>query len=569
MKPLDPRLLRHARAARAYVFSSAGLGVATAALIVGQAALVAHVVGAAVQGRSRSAEVLVQLLLLGAVYALRSGVAGAQERYGRRSSRRVIAQLRASLLQRTAELGSRWRGAGHGAETVTLATRGLEALGPYFESYLPQLLLACTVTPATLALMLYLDVPSGLLVALTLPLVPVFMILVGRFTQRETALQLESMQRLGAQVLDLIAGLPTLRAHGREKGPAAQVRALGEAHRKVTLKTLRRAFLSSLVLELLTTLSVASVAVGVGIRLVHGTMDLTTGLFVLMLAPEVYLPLRQVGALFHASADGVAAAEKVLSVLETPVPARGTRPAPLLAEVSIQVRGVSVRASDRQVAAPANLHFRIDLQKPRVTALVGESGVGKSTAVSVLLGLLRPELGSVTLHSPDAEGAGVDLFELEPTGFWAQIAWLPQRPTLGPGTVLENVMQGREVSGAKLASAAAASGLDAVVETLPDGWKTRIGQGGFGLSLGQRQRLALTRVLVGNERLVILDEPTAHLDARGEQTVLAALAALPAAGRSVLIVTHRVSALALAEEIVEVRSAPWGAPSGLPLREAA
>ncbi|WP_019136721.1 thiol reductant ABC exporter subunit CydD [Cellulomonas massiliensis] len=539
MRPLDPRLLRHARAARGYLALTVALGLVTAALVVAQALLLADALGRAVSQGATLADVRPAVLGLAAVVAARALVAATQERWAHRAATRAVNELREGVVAHAAALGPRWLADGHGPRVVTLATRGLDALEPYFVRYLPQLVLAATVTPATLLVVLGLDWVSAAVLVAVLPLVPVFMVLVGRLTEGRSAHGLATMQRLGSQVLDLLAGLPTLRALGRERGPVARVRALGDAHRRATMGTLRIAFLSGLVLELLTTLSVALVAVGIGLRLVHGGLDLVTGLAVLVLAPEVFLPLRQVGAQFHASTDGVAAADEVFRVLGTPVRRRGSRPAPDLARTVVRLEGVGVRS--RGGLTPAGLDAQV--RPGRVLALVGPNGAGKSTAVDALLGLLDPDEGRVLLGD-------VDLRDVDPATFWAQVAWLPQRPVLEPGTVAD------AVGGPADARAAAArlTGLDAVLAQLPAGWGTPLGRGGEGLSLGQRQRVALTRALLSDAPLVVLDEPTAHLDAGGEAVVLATVRALRDAGRTVVLVAHRASLVALADDVVEVRA---------------
>ncbi|WP_028050264.1 thiol reductant ABC exporter subunit CydD [Cellulomonas sp. URHD0024] len=534
MRPLDPRLLRYARSARGYVFLTTGFGVATAALVVCQALLLAHALGGAVHDGATLASLRPTIAWLAAVVGARVLVTSGQERFAHRAATATIAELREQVVEHAVALGPRWLASGEGPGVVTLATRGLDNLQPYFVRYLPQLLLAATVTPGVLLVVLGLDWISAAIMVGVLPLVPIFMILVGKLTQGRSERGLVTMQRLGAQVLDLLAGLPTLRAHGRERGQGARVRALGDAHREATMGTLRIAFLSGMVLELLTTLSVALVAVAIGLRLVAGDLALTTGIAVLVLAPEVFLPLRQVGAQFHAAADGVAAAAQAFAVLETPLPPAGVEPAPDLRTATITLTAVGVRTSGG--CTPAGLDLSI--HPGAVVALTGPSGVGKSTAVDVLLGLVRPDEGSVTVGA-------LDLSEIDPATFWSQVSWLPQRPVLEPGTVAS-------VVGSSNAAAAALTGLDAVLASVPDGWQTELGRGGAGLSLGQRQRVALTRALVSDAPLVILDEPTAHLDAAGERVVLDTIRALREAGRTVLLVAHRPALVACADVVVEV-----------------
>lgn len=536
MRPLDPRLLRHARAARGYVALTSALGVLTAALVVTQALLLAHALGDAVTDGATLAELGPTIAWLAVVVAARAVVTAVQERFAHRAATRAVGELREQVVEHAVALGPRWLASGEGPSVVTLATRGLDALEPYFVRYLPQLVLAATVTPGVLLVVLGLDWVSAAILVVVLPLVPIFMVLVGRLTVGRSEQGLITMQRLGAQVLDLLAGLPTLRAHGRERGPGARVRALGDAHRVATMGTLRIAFLSGMVLELLTTLSVALVAVGIGLRLVEGELDLVTGIAVLVLAPEVFLPLRQVGAQFHAAADGVAAAGRAFEVLETPVPTAGTRPAPDLRTATLRLEGVGVGGT------PHDLD--LVLRPGTVVALTGPSGVGKTTALEVVLGLLRPDTGRASLD-------GVDLADLDPASLWAQVSWLPQRPVLEPGTIAELV--GGDAAARR--TAAALTGLAEVVAALPIGWATPLGRGGEGLSLGQRQRVALTRTLLSDSPLVILDEPTAHLDAAGERVVLDTVRALQAAGRTVLLVAHRPSLVAAADEVVRVRPA--------------
>lgn len=526
----------------------------TAALVVASALLVAAALAPVVDRTADWPDVAPTVAWLAVVVAARVGVTAAQERYAHRAATRAVAELRAQVLAHAARLGPRWLAAS-GGEAATLLTRGLDALEPYFVRYLPQLLLAVTVTPGALAVVSGLDWVAAVTILVTLPLVPVFMWLIGQVTAGYADRRLAAMTRLGHQVLDLLAGLPTLQALGRQRGPAARVRELGEAHRRATMGTMRVAFLSGMVLELLTTLSVALVAVGVGLRLVHGGLDLRTGLAVLVLAPEVYLPLRQVGAQFHASADGVAAAERAFAVLEQPLPASGNQQAPDLRTTTVRWVGVGVAAPDRLRMAPADLDATV--RPGRVVALAGPNGAGKSTAVLVLLGLVAPDRGRVLLE-PGDDGAGggtVDLADVDLAGWWSQISWVPQRPVQEPGTVRDAVDPSGDASDEDLDRAARLTGLDTVLADLPDGWAARVGQGGTGLSLGQRQRVALTRALLDPTPLVVLDEPTAHLDTAAEAQVVDTVRRLREEGRTVVLVAHRPALLEVADDVVEVTSA--------------
>ena len=551
--------MRYAHAARRYIAITALLGGATAVLVVVQAVLISRSVSPVVASRAALGTVALPVGLLALVMAARAAVLYVQEALAHRAATRTIIELRRRVLEHAAALGPRWA-AEHGSDTATLLTRGLNDLEPYFTRYLPQLLLAATVTPLTGLILLVEDLPSAVAVACTIPLIPVFMILIGRLTQRHSEERLEAMERLGGQVLDLLAGLPTLKALGREAGPAKRVRALGRAYNAATMQALRVAFLSGAVLEFITTLSVAIVAVQVGFRLLFGRMDLATALLVIMIAPEVYQPLRQVGFHFHASANGVAAANAVFEVLGAPLPGRGTLPAPDLSSAVIEIEDLGVAA--RGSWAPAGLTARI--RPGRLVALAGSSGAGKTTTSQVLLSLLPADRGAVRVVGP--AGDAVDLSQIDPTTWWAQIAWVPQRPVIVPGTVLANVIgpdRAAELDGARpeerlprLCTAARATGLDEVVSALARGWRTRVGQGGVGLSVGQRQRLSLTRALMSDAPLVVLDEPTAHLDAASEAHVLEGVEMLRSQGHTVVVVAHRAALLARADDVIEVSSRP-------------
>lgn len=555
MKPFDPRLLRYAKSARAYIIEIAILGLITAALVIAQAFLVSGSVSPVVSGGASLDAVAPKLAILLAVVALRAGAVYARQARGHRAADGAMTSLRSEVTRKAVKLGPRWRSQ-HGAETATLLTRGLNDIEPYFVNFLPQLLLVVTVTPLTLITILTLDFWSALVAIITIPLIPLFMVLIGKMTAGFSSKKLVAMERLGSQLLDLLTGIPTLKALGREKAPREHLIRLSKQNTRTTLQTLRVAFLSGGVLEFLSTLSVALVAVQVGMRMVHGHLDLYVGLIIIMLAPEVFEPLRQVGTQFHASTNGVAAAEQCFDILEEPTPKEGTTiPAPA-GTTPIVIQNLSVAA--RGMWAPWKLSGTIEPGK--MTVLVGPSGSGKSTTVQVMLGFEEATKGRITTF--DTAGNPVPISELEPSSWWENMTWIPQHPTIVTGTVLSNILGDHQHSPAedqkkRLAEAAAATGFDQVVDSLPDQWDTTLGFGGVGLSVGQRQRLALTRALLEKPGLLILDEPTAHLDAISEDQVIRVLENLRESGSTILVIAHRQTLVRIAdaELTVETRQA--------------
>lgn len=551
MKPLDPRLLRYARTTRGFLLASVALGAATAGLIIAQATLLAEMIARAFLGGASLADLRTPMLLLLGVVAGRTLVAWLQEVAAHRSSAAVKSQLRGRLLEHALRLGPRWLAGERSGELATLATRGVDALDDYFSRYLPQLVLAVIVPAAVGARILLGDWLSAVTVAATLPLIPIFAILVGLTTRRKMDRQWRTLSVLAAHFLDVVAGLPTLKIFGRAKAQAAKIREVTDRHRRATMSTLRIAFLSALVLELLSSLSVALVAVSIGLRLVDGEMALETALLVLILAPEAYLPLRAVGAQYHASVEGVTAAARIFEVVETPAPAAGTRTdVPDLARATLRLDRVTVAYEGRD--APALDGFTLTVHPGETVALTGPSGAGKSTVLAVLLGFVRPEYGRV-MADWDA------LADLDPDAWRAQIAWVPQRPHLFAGTVAANIRLGRpDASDAEVRAAAEAAHAREFIEALPQGFDTPLGERGLGLSAGQRQRIALARAFLRDAPLLLLDEPTSNLDAESEAAVVDAVSRL-AATRTVLLVAHRPALIALADRTVSLE--PAGVPT--------
>ncbi|MFJ3974627.1 thiol reductant ABC exporter subunit CydD [Streptomyces sp. NPDC090021] len=548
MKPIDPRLLRYARSTRLFLGAVVALGLAGAGLVVGQAMLIAEIVVGAFEQGLGGAALRTPLLLLAAVAVGRALIAWLTELAAHRASAAVKSELRGRLLDRAAEIGPGRPGGQRTGSLVSLATRGVDALDDYFSRYLPQLGLAVVVPVAVLARIVTEDWVSAAIIVVTLPLIPVFMVLIGMATQSRMDRQWRLLSRLSGHFLDVVAGLPTLKVFGRAKAQAESIRRITDDYRRATMRTLRIAFLSSFALELLATLSVALVAVTIGMRLVHGELDLYTGLVILILAPEAYLPLRQVGAQYHAAAEGLAAAEEIFEVLETPAagPA-GTAELPVGAPLRIEIDGVAVRYEGRLEDSPRPVSLTV--APGECVALTGPSGAGKSTLLQVLLGFVRPTAGRVRI-------AGVDLAELSPEHWRERIAWVPQRPHLFAGTVAENVRLARPGAGDDdVAAALKDAGAWEFVSALPRGAETLLGEGGMGLSAGQRQRLALARAFLADRPVLLLDEPTAALDGETEAGIVDAVRRL-SAGRTVLLVVHRPALLAVADRVVRMTAGP-------------
>ncbi|MEU9955565.1 thiol reductant ABC exporter subunit CydD [Streptomyces sp. NPDC050982] len=541
MKPIDPRLLRYARATRLFLIAVVGLGVVGAGLVIAQAMLIAEVVVGAFQHELSVAELRTPLLLLAAVAVGRACVSWLTELAAHRASAAVKSELRRRLLERAGALGPGWLSGQRIGSLVALATRGVDALDDYFSRYLPQLGLAVVVPVAVLARIVTEDWVSAAIIVGTLPLIPIFMMLIGWVTQSQMDRQWRLLSRLSGHFLDVVAGLPTLKVFGRAKAQADSIRRITGEYRQATMRTLRIAFISSFALELLATISVALVAVTIGMRLVHGEMALYDGLVVLILAPEAYLPLRQVGAQYHAAAEGLSAAEEIFEVLETPEPTSGTGAVP--PSGGVRFEGVTVRYPGRSSDAVSDVSFAVE--PGETVALVGPSGVGKSTLLNVLLGFVAPTSGRVRV-------GGADLTETSLEEWRSQVAWVPQRPHLYAGSVVENVMLARpDADDSAVRRALADAGALEFVEALPDGVRTVLGEEGAGLSAGQRQRLALARAFLADRPVLLLDEPTASLDGATEAEVVEAVRRL-AVGRTVLLVVHRPALLDVADRVVRL-----------------
>ncbi|MGV9307520.1 thiol reductant ABC exporter subunit CydD [Nonomuraea sp. NPDC003727] len=536
--------MRAERAVRTHLTVTMAAAVLAGLLVLVQAELLAGVLS----GRFTA----VALLGLAAVVGLRGLLGWTQGIFAARTATGVKSALRHRLLARLQELGPA-RLTGHrSGELVTLTGRGLDALDPYLTGYLPAMAVAGVVPVAVLIRLFAADLASAIIVLITLPLIPIFGALVGMHTKAVTERQWRALSRLGGHFLDVVRGLPTLRAFGRARHQAGVIRQVADAHRSATMRTLRVAFLSSLVLELCASLSLALVAVPIGLRLLGGSLDLTTALLVLLLAPEAYLPLRMMGTRFHASMEGVAAADAAFAVLDDSADqAAPASPAASAAARTggeppeIRLENVTVRYPGRD--DPALEDVSLVITPGERVALVGESGGGKSTLLHLLLGFVRPTAGRVLVD-------GTDLRDLDLAAWRDRLAFVPQRPHLFTTSVADNIRLGApSATPDQVRQAARAAHADEFVSALPAGYDTQVGERGANLSAGQRQRLALARAFCRPRTAVLLlDEPTARLDGRSEAAVVAATAEL-SEQRTAVIVAHRPAMIELADRVIRIQ----------------
>lgn len=535
MKPLDPRLLRLSRTARGFIVAAAGTGVlrtvATIAIAWGIAAAVTLGVDAVRDGRVPAAFTPALALLAGA-FVVRAVAAWATDDLAARAAAKVKSELRATVLARAAERGPSWLAERSSAGFATTLGPGLDALDAYFGRYLPQLALTAIATPMLLVAIGLGDLTSGIVILCALPVIPVFMILIGLATQALQRKQSDALAKLGGAFTEAVEGLATLKVFGRARRQVGRIGAVTDEYRRGTLGVLRLSFVSGFALELAASLSVALVAVSIGIRLVDGSLGLGAAMFVLVLAPEAFAPIRQVGADFHAAQDGVEASTAVLDVLDdtTPAPAG---PAAAPASTDLVLDGLTVRRPD-VVIGPLDLRAG----SGTIVVLAGPSGSGKSSLIAAIRGVLAHD-GTVTV--PGRDGT-------TPT---QRTTWADQRPRLVRGTIAENVALSATPDDRDVRTALGAAGLG-LDPRLP------VGSGGSGLSGGQAQRVAVARALYRVQQqatpLVLLDEPTSALDADAEAHVVDALRRLAADGAVVVVASHRPAVVAAGDVRVDVRS---------------
>ncbi len=542
MKPEESWLRARQAPARPWLLASVVLGWASVAVLALQAWLLAQIIDALALRDRPFAEQHLRLAWLLALIPARALLVWAGEQAAEQGAAAVRRGLRRELFDHARALGPAWQRGRTGGAMATLLVDGVEAVGAYTARYLPVAGRMAAVPPTLLLVVAPFDGLSALVLLVTAPLVPFFMILIGKGAERRNRRQWRQLARLGAHLLDVARGLPTLRLYGAAVRQAETVERLSEEYRLRTLSVLRLAFLSSFTLEFFATVSIALVAVLIGFRLYWGELEFLHGLFVLLLAPEFYLPLRALGAAYHDRMEALGAAERLVAFFGSKPPARGRRPFRPRSPSGIELRLEAVRF--RWPDGRGGLEID-DLTLPAGAriAVVGPSGAGKSTLVRLLLGFLEPDRGRILAD-------GQPLSELDPETWRRHLAWVPQNPRLFRGTLAENIALGRSRPDPEALREAArqARCLD-FIESLPEGFGTRVGEGRRPLSGGQRQRVALARVFFRGARLVLLDEPTASLDLASEQRIQEAVDRL--AGRATLVtVAHRLPSIEKADLVL-------------------
>ncbi len=530
MKPLDPRLLRYSRSSRGFVFSQALLAVINAILVVGQSYAIATLACAIFERHQGWSKLSTNIYWIVALFVARGVIAFGTELVAAKSSVRMRNELRTGLLDKILSGKSRAIFNEGPANISLLATKGIDALDGYFSRFLPQLFIAAVVPLVVGLTIASADLTSGIIVLVTAPLIPIFGILIGRFTGAATEKRWQTLSLLSGYFLDLLTGLPTLKVFGRSKHQEERLQQVGDTYREETMKVLRISFLSSLALEIIATLSVALIAVSIGLRLVGGSLSLRTGLFVLICSPEVYWPIRQVALFFHAAADGVEAANRIFGIMEE-TETNGSVQVQAISEIVWQPLTVTYPGREI-VLIPAGR-----LQSGMVNSIIGPSGAGKSTLLSLLLGFHSDFDGEIHVLSAQRSHR---LSDLEVTAWRQQISWLPQEVNFPAASVAEVLRQSDpSASEQLLVSTLARVGL--APSDLPSGLNTQLGTVQETLSTGQKRKIALARALLKPAQILILDEPSASVDDISEDEIASAIAEEVALGKIVVLVSHRAN----------------------------
>ncbi|MCB8874349.1 thiol reductant ABC exporter subunit CydD [Acidisoma silvae] len=543
-RTLNGWLKRRAKIARRPLNTAITLGALSGLLLIPEAWLLAKAVTGVIFAHRGLTSVLPLLWPLVGLFFLRALMSHGGTISAVAASARVKRDLRQTLHAKIARLGAGFIGSERSGDLASLLVEGVDTLDKYYVTYLPQMMIAAFLPIALLVAVFPADWVSGIILLVGAPLIPIFMIVIGRGTERLNQTQWRKLALMSAQFFDVVEGLTTLKLFGASRYEAEIIGRISDEYRQSTMSVLRVAFLSSLVLEFFTTLGVAMVAVFIGFRLYYGQMHFLPGFFVLLLAPEFFRPLRAMGTQYHARMDAIAASERIVALLETPEPetAPGTAAAPAIFRT---IRFEDVHFAYR-AEQPALAGIDLTLTRGERVALVGPSGSGKSTLARLLLGLAQPDAGRIALD-------GTDLRDIAPENWFARMSWMPQRPTLFAGTIADNIRLGvpDATEDAILRASRAAAAHDFITR-LPDGYDTVIGERGQGLSGGEIRRIALARALLKPADLLILDEAEASLDQTTAGLIRDAIAALPRE-TTVLLIAHRLETAEAADRVLVMR----------------
>jgi thiol reductant ABC exporter CydD subunit len=560
---IDPHLRGRIALDRRFAGAAVLMGLLATAAVIAQAVLMAGILADAIEHRSPVGHMTLALIGVGLAFGARAATGWAGQLAAARTSRTAVVLLRQKLLRHATDLGPVWLSGERAGELAVTATRGVDALEAYYGSYLPRAVLAVVAPVGILIWLGWADWPSLLILLVLLALIPLALVHFGRRARRETDRQWRRMSSLSARFLELLQGLPTLRALRREAYGRREVQEATESLRVATLRTLRVSFLSALSLEMLAGLGTGLVAMLLGLRLLQGAIPLATAIAVLLVAPEVFIPLRRASTEYHASTEGQAAARRIVDVLDTPSPtatsvhAGPQAPAPEGAPQAVpdasvaplHIADLAVRYPGR--SAPVLSGIDLEVAPGDHVVVTGPSGSGKSTLLAAILRFVEPDEGAITLGD-------IALGAIDVAAWRRQLAWVPQRPHLFEGTWATNLrMGGHDISDAALWEVAEACGLRSLLEQLPAGLDTVIGERGLTLSAGERQRIAIGRALLRDAPIMLLDEPASHLDEDTERELAGAIAPF-LAGRTVLVAAHRPQLLETVDRVLDLPAADGG-----------
>jgi len=544
VKPLDPRLLRYSRSSRGFLTYLVALSTIGAIATITQAFLLTKLIVSFFQKHQNFWDQRSPLTFLALVFIFRAGISYLSDRISAAAAINIRNELRSAVLKKvlsnegrdTNELGT--------AGLSLLLTKGIGNLDSYFSRFIPQLFIAGIVPVLVGVIIAVRDIRSGIIILLTIPLIPLFGILIGKFTASATSKKWQTLNLLGGYFLDLLNGLTTLRVYGRHKAQNEKLQKVGDDYRKETMKVLKISFLSSLALELVATLSIALLAVTIGLRLVSGSITLEIGLFILIIAPEVYWPIRQVATFFHAASDGIAAFDSIFKILDRPSSSGGRSVNQVFA----------ITWSQLTVAYPNRTELHIpsgQVNVGNVHALVGASGTGKSTLAAILLGFVRPTYGEILIST---DSGSIPMSEVDIESLRAKLSWLPQEPRFPVGTVAQILRHAKPVA-TDFELIEVLTKVDLDIKDLPNGLSTELGSIKQPLSFGQQRKIALARALLKPAQFIILDEPTASVDDVSEATIRKVIKDESSSGKGILLISHRNSLLLDSDQITDMARA--------------